>query len=76
LAGTIVSPGGRPRSSVKSTSRTPQTKRCTWTELDDYAAFNKEYAKHFPRDKPVRTIVRADLVAGMHVEIRVDAKQP
>lgn len=45
-------------------------------DLDDYDAFNEEYAKHFPREKPVRTTVRADLVAGMHVEITVVAKQP
>jgi enamine deaminase RidA (YjgF/YER057c/UK114 family) len=42
-------------------------------DLDDYAAFNEEYAKHFPGEKPVRTTVRADLVAGMHVEITVIA---
>jgi len=46
------------------------------TDLDDFAAFNEEYAKHFPGEKPVRTTVRADLVAGMHVEITVLAKQP
>jgi 2-iminobutanoate/2-iminopropanoate deaminase len=45
-------------------------------DLDDYAAFDEEYAKHFPREKPVRTIVRADLLFGMHVEITVVAKQP
>jgi 2-iminobutanoate/2-iminopropanoate deaminase len=45
-------------------------------DLDDYTAFNEEYAKHFPNEKPVRTTVRADLVAGMHVEITVVAKQP
>jgi len=45
-------------------------------DLDDYADFNEEYAKHFPREKPVRTTVRADLVAGMLVEITVVAKQP
>jgi enamine deaminase RidA (YjgF/YER057c/UK114 family) len=45
-------------------------------DLDGYAAFNAEYAKYFPREKPVRTTVRADLVAGMHVEITVVAKQP
>jgi enamine deaminase RidA (YjgF/YER057c/UK114 family) len=45
-------------------------------DLDDYTALNEEYAKHFPREKPVRTTVRADLVAGMHVEITVIAKQP
>jgi len=46
------------------------------SDLGDYAAFNEEYAKHFPGEKPVRTTVRADLVAGMHVEITVVAKQP
>jgi enamine deaminase RidA (YjgF/YER057c/UK114 family) len=45
-------------------------------DLGDYATLNEEYAKHFPREKPVRTTVRADLVAGMHVEITVIAKQP
>ena len=45
------------------------------TDLDDFAAFNEEYAKHFPGDKPVRTTVRADLVAGMHDEITVVAAQ-
>ncbi len=44
-------------------------------DLNDYAALNDEYAKHFPAEKPVRTTVRADLVAGMHVEITVVAKQ-
>jgi len=44
-------------------------------DLDDYAALNEEYAKHFPREKPVRTTVRADLVAGMRVEITVVARQ-
>jgi 2-iminobutanoate/2-iminopropanoate deaminase len=45
-------------------------------DVDDYAAFNDEYAKHFSREKPVRTTVRADLIAGMHVEITVLAKEP
>ena len=45
-------------------------------DLDEYAAFNAEYAKHFPHEKPVRTTVRADLVAGMRVEITVVATQP
>jgi enamine deaminase RidA (YjgF/YER057c/UK114 family) len=45
-------------------------------DLDDHAALNEEYAKHFPGEKPVRTTVPADLVAGMHVEITVVAKQP
>jgi peptide/nickel transport system substrate-binding protein/2-iminobutanoate/2-iminopropanoate deaminase len=46
------------------------------TDLEDFAAFNEEYAKHFPGEKPVRTTVRADLVAGMHVEITIVAKEP
>jgi 2-iminobutanoate/2-iminopropanoate deaminase len=45
------------------------------TDLEDFAAFNEEYAKHFPGEKPVRTTVRADLVASMHVEITFIAKQ-
>lgn len=44
-------------------------------DLDDYAAFNEEYAKHFLGEKPVRTTVGANLVAGMHVEITVVATQ-
>jgi enamine deaminase RidA (YjgF/YER057c/UK114 family) len=45
-------------------------------DLDDYAAFEEEYAKHFPGEKPVRTIVHADLPFGMHISITVIAKQP
>jgi enamine deaminase RidA (YjgF/YER057c/UK114 family) len=45
-------------------------------DLDDQATFDEEYARHFPREKPVRTIVRADLLFGMDVEITVVAKQP
>jgi enamine deaminase RidA (YjgF/YER057c/UK114 family) len=45
-------------------------------DLDDHTAFDEEYAMHFPREKPARTIVRADLLFGMHVEITVVAKQP
>ena len=43
-------------------------------ELSDYAAFNAIYAKQFPGTKPVRTTVRADLVAGMRVEITAVAR--
>ena len=43
-------------------------------ELSDYAAFNAIYAKQFPGIKPVRTTVRADLVAGMRVEITAVAQ--
>ena len=38
-------------------------------DLSDYAAFNAIYESQFPGTKPVRTTVRADLVAGMLVEI-------
>lgn len=44
-------------------------------DLEDYAAFEEEYAKHFPGAKPVRTTVRAELPFGMHVSITVIAKQ-
>jgi 2-iminobutanoate/2-iminopropanoate deaminase len=42
-------------------------------DLDDFSAFNAAYEPHFPGVKPVRTTVRADLVAGMRVEITVTA---
>jgi 2-iminobutanoate/2-iminopropanoate deaminase len=44
------------------------------TDLSDYAAFNSIYEQQFPGTKPVRTTVRADLVAGMLVEITVVAR--
>lgn len=43
-------------------------------DLSDYAAFNAIYEKRFPGTKPVRTTVRADLVAGMLVEITAVAR--
>jgi 2-iminobutanoate/2-iminopropanoate deaminase len=43
-------------------------------DLADYGAFNTIYEKQFPGTKPVRTTVRADLVAGMLVEITVVAR--
>jgi 2-iminobutanoate/2-iminopropanoate deaminase len=43
-------------------------------DLSDYAAFNSIYEQQFPGTKPVRTTVRADLVAGMLVEITVVAR--
>jgi len=42
-------------------------------DLGDFAAFNEAYARHFAGVLPVRTTVRADLVAGMRVEITVVA---
>ena len=43
-------------------------------DLADFAAFNAIYEKKFTGVKPVRTTVRADLVAGMKVEITVIAR--
>jgi 2-iminobutanoate/2-iminopropanoate deaminase len=45
------------------------------TDLSQFAAFNAVYEKQFPGVKPVRTTVRADLVAGMLVEITVIARR-
>jgi 2-iminobutanoate/2-iminopropanoate deaminase len=42
-------------------------------DLDDFAEFNAVYARQFGGVLPVRTTVRADLVAGMRVEITVTA---
>lgn len=42
-------------------------------DLDDFAEFNEAYARQFNGVLPVRTTVRADLVAGMRVEITVVA---
>jgi 2-iminobutanoate/2-iminopropanoate deaminase len=44
------------------------------TDLGNFPAFNAEYEKYFPNVKPVRTTVRADLVAGVLVEVTVIAK--
>ena len=46
------------------------------TDLSQFATFNSIYATKFPGIKPVRTTVRADLVAGMLVEITVIALVP
>ena len=43
-------------------------------DLSDYPAFNAIYERQFPGTKPVRTTVRADLVAGMLVEITAVAR--
>ncbi len=43
-------------------------------DLSDYADFNAIYEQQFPGTKPVRTTVRADLVAGMRVEITAVAR--
>jgi 2-iminobutanoate/2-iminopropanoate deaminase len=47
------------------------------TDLALFEEFNASYERHFPGPaKPVRTTVRADLVAGMLVEVTVIASQP
>ena len=43
-------------------------------DLADFPAFNAVYAEKFTGVKPVRTTVRADLVADMLVEITVIAR--
>ena len=42
-------------------------------DLGDFAEFNEAYVRQFSGVLPVRTTVRADLVAGMRVEITVTA---
>ena len=43
-------------------------------DLADFPAFNAVYGQKFTGVKPVRTTVRADLVAGLLVEITVIAR--
>jgi len=46
-------------------------------DLALFDEFNASYERHFPGPaKPVRTTVRADLLAGMLVEVTVIASQP
>jgi reactive intermediate/imine deaminase len=42
-------------------------------DLDDFAAFNAEYAKHFGTALPARSCVQAVLYKGAKVEIEVQA---
>jgi reactive intermediate/imine deaminase len=42
-------------------------------DLADFAAFNEEYAKHFPAGLPTRSTVEAKLYKGALVEIEVQA---
>ncbi len=44
------------------------------SDLADFPAFNAAYERELTEIKPVRTTVRADLVAGMKVEITVVAR--
>lgn len=42
-------------------------------DLNDFAAFNQEYAKHFAGALPARSCVQAELYKGAKVEIEVQA---
>lgn len=42
-------------------------------DLNDFAAFNAEYARHFPDGLPARSCVEARLYKGAKVEIEVQA---
>lgn len=42
-------------------------------DLGDFAAFNAEYARHFPGGLPARSCVQAPLYKGAAVEIEVQA---
>ncbi len=42
-------------------------------DLNDFAAFNEEYKKHFPSVVPTRATVQAALYQGAKVEIEVQA---
>ena len=49
-------------------------KATVWlADLDDFAAFNDEYAKHFGAALPARSTVQAKLYQGAKVEIEVQA---
>lgn len=43
-------------------------------DLDEFIEFNQAYAQILTGPKPARTTVRADLVAGMRVELTVVAQ--
>ena len=49
-------------------------KATVWlSSLDDFAAFNEEYKKHFSAGLPTRSTVEAKLYKGALVEIEVQA---
>lgn len=56
-------------------ARMDQVVRATiWlADLNDFAAFNTEYVKHFGQALPVRSCVQAQLYKGARVEIEVQA---
>jgi 2-iminobutanoate/2-iminopropanoate deaminase len=50
---------------------------CWLANQGDFAAFNEEYAKYFPTDRPARATVQSSLMAsGALVEIMVTACIP
>lgn len=65
IAGTLRELGGTMEAVVRVTA---------WlSDLQDFAAFNEEYRRHFPHGLPARSTVRADLFQGAKVEIEVQA---
>ncbi len=55
-------------------SVTDVVKATIWlADLDDFAAFNGEYGRHFGEALPARSCVQAVLYAGARVEIEVKA---
>jgi 2-iminobutanoate/2-iminopropanoate deaminase len=45
-------------------------------DLDDFAAFNAEYKRHFEGALPARSTVQAKLYGGARIEIEVQALSP
>lgn len=65
IALTLQECGGRMADVIRAT---------IWlSDLADFAAFNEEYAKHFPEGLPSRSCVQAVLYKGAKVEIEVQA---
>ena len=65
IAATLQECGARMADVVKTT---------VWLgNLDDFAAFNEEYKKHFSAGLPTRSTVEAKLYKGTLVEIEVQA---
>jgi 2-iminobutanoate/2-iminopropanoate deaminase len=45
-------------------------------DAKDFAAFNKVYATYFPKDRPARTSLEANLMIDIKVEIEAIAYKP
>ena len=68
IAATLQDCGARMADVVKTT---------VWLgNLDDFAAFNEEYRKHFSAGLPARSTVEAKLYRNAKVEIEVQALAP